>query len=79
LGERINNKESALVKPLDGSGRMMVASEREARRKQSFLQNKQNSPRMKYWEIVADNLSKAGWSWGCVSAVDSTGPNNLRC
>jgi hypothetical protein len=63
LGERINNKESALVKPLDGSGRMMVASEREARRKQSFLQNKQNSPRVKYWEIIADNLSKAGWSW----------------
>jgi hypothetical protein len=28
---------------------------------------------MKYWEIVADNLSKAGWSWGCVSAVDSDG------
>jgi hypothetical protein len=27
--------------------------------------------RMKYWEIIADNLSKAGWSWGCVSAVDS--------
>ena len=21
----------------------------------------------------ADNLSKAGWSWGCVSAVDSSG------
>ena len=21
--------------------------------------------------IVADNLSKAGWSWGCVSALDS--------
>jgi hypothetical protein len=20
-----------------------------------------------YWEIIADNLSKAGWSWGCVS------------
>ena len=19
--------------------------------------------RMKYWEIIADNLSKAGWSW----------------
>jgi hypothetical protein len=28
---------------------------------------------MKYWEIIADNLSKAGWSWGCVSAVDSHG------
>jgi hypothetical protein len=26
-----------------------------------------------YWEIIADNLSKAGWSWGCVSAVDSRG------
>jgi hypothetical protein len=28
---------------------------------------------VKYWEIVADNLSKAGWSWGCVSAIDSNG------
>ena len=28
---------------------------------------------MKYWEIIADNLSKAGWTWGCVSAVDSEG------
>jgi len=28
---------------------------------------------MKYWEIIADNLSKAGWSWGCISAVDSNG------
>ena len=27
--------------------------------------------RMKHWEIIADNLSKAGWSWGCVSAIDS--------
>ena len=26
---------------------------------------------VKYWEIIADNLSKAGWSWGCVSAVGS--------
>jgi hypothetical protein len=25
------------------------------------------------WEIIADNLSKAGWSWGCISAVDSEG------
>jgi len=24
-------------------------------------------------EIIADNLSKAGWSWGCVSAMDSRG------
>jgi hypothetical protein len=31
------------------------------------------SDSVKYWEIVADNLSKAGWSWGCVSAADSEG------
>ena len=27
----------------------------------------------KYWEIIADNLSKAGWSYGYVSAIDSDG------
>jgi hypothetical protein len=26
---------------------------------------------VKYWEIIADNLSASGWSWGCVSALDS--------
>jgi hypothetical protein len=29
---------------------------------------------MKYWEIIADRLSKAGWSLGWVSAIDSNGP-----
>jgi hypothetical protein len=28
---------------------------------------------VKYWEIIAGNLSKAGRSWGCVSTVDSGG------
>ena len=28
---------------------------------------------VKYWETIADNLSKSGWSWGYVSAVDSEG------
>jgi hypothetical protein len=28
---------------------------------------------VKYWEIIADNLSEAGWSWGCVATVDSRG------
>jgi hypothetical protein len=28
---------------------------------------------MKYWETIADNLSKGGWSWGCVSAIDLRG------
>jgi hypothetical protein len=27
----------------------------------------------RYWEIIADNLSKSGWSWGCVATVDSKG------
>jgi hypothetical protein len=31
------------------------------------------SARVKSWEIIADNLSRAGWSWGCVSAIDSNG------
>jgi hypothetical protein len=28
---------------------------------------------VKYWEIIADNLSKRGWSLGWVSGVDSEG------
>jgi hypothetical protein len=27
----------------------------------------------RYWELIADNISKGGWSWGCVSALDSQG------
>jgi len=29
--------------------------------------------RVKYWEIIADKLSKASWSLGWVSAIDSDG------
>ena len=35
--------------------------------------NAYNRNRVKYWEIFADNLSKAGFSWGCVSVIDSQG------
>jgi hypothetical protein len=28
---------------------------------------------IKYWEIIADNLHKAGWSLGSVSALDLEG------
>ena len=28
---------------------------------------------MKYWEVIADNLSAAGWSWGLCSAVTKYG------
>jgi hypothetical protein len=27
----------------------------------------------RYWEIIADNLKKRGWSYGYVSALDSNG------
>jgi len=36
-------------------------------------QKRQNLPLVKYWEIIADKLSKTGWSRGCVSTVDSRG------
>jgi hypothetical protein len=35
--------------------------------------------RVKYREIVADNLHKAGWSLGWVSTIGSKGTNNLDC
>ena len=28
---------------------------------------------MNYWETIADNLCKAGWSWGCITTIDSRG------
>ena len=28
---------------------------------------------VRYWEVIADNLSKAGWSWGCIATVDREG------
>jgi len=31
------------------------------------------SRRLKYWEIIVDNLHDAGWSLGWVSAIDSEG------
>jgi len=36
-----------------------------------WITKEDNSPHVKYWGIIADNLSKAGWSLGWVSAVDS--------
>jgi len=34
---------------------------------------------VKYWEIIAENLSKAGWSWGCVAIVGLQRTNDLDC
>src|SRR6516162_4031920 len=33
------------------------------------------SQRVKYWEIIADNLHKAGWSLGWVSQLSSISPS----
>jgi hypothetical protein len=41
-------------------------------------QKRQNPPRERYWEIIADNLSKAGWSLGWVSALHVQGQGVLR-
>jgi len=30
-------------------------------------------PAVRYWEIIADKLSAAGWSWGYCSAVTANG------
>jgi hypothetical protein len=40
---------------------------------QCGVRSGQNWSRVKYWEIIADNLKKRGWSLGWVSAVDSEG------
>ena len=32
---------------------------------------------MKYWEIIAVNLSKAAWSWDSVSAIRAVPPYAL--
>ena len=29
--------------------------------------------RVKYWENIADKLSKGGWSWSHISVIDSRG------
>jgi len=34
---------------------------------------------VKEWEIIADNLSKAGWSWGLCVSIGFSEANNLDC
>jgi hypothetical protein len=38
-----------------------------------LLTAKTESVASEIWEFIADNFSKGGWSWGCVSAIDSNG------
>ena len=61
------------IKYIAGGESQKEAFERESAclyHRQSF----HHAPhQMKYWEIIADRLSQAGWSLGCVSGVDSVG------
>jgi hypothetical protein len=35
-----------------------------------FAEQRFTRSRVKNWEFIADIIKKAGWSWGCLSAVD---------
>ena len=75
LGHRIKTLDSD---PSERGKIRGVVSERRFGFASSFdcrLSSKKrgNPSRIKHWEIIADNLGKAGWSWGCVSAIDSSG------
>ena len=41
------------------------------RKSKGMAETISNNRQVKYWEIIADNLSKAGWRLGRVSTIDS--------
>jgi hypothetical protein len=49
-----------------------VAFEIQALRCTAGIHDERMRP-LNYWEIIADNLRKAGWSWGCVATVHRQG------
>src|SRR5437764_10027033 len=59
---------SIATRKLYGRGSLEQGFRSQCSAKRSHARRK-----MKYWEIIADNLSKAGWSMGYVSAIDSNG------
>jgi hypothetical protein len=62
-GRSVDTKRlGAIAKASEGTFLMVSAS-----------QTQLGCRRVKYWEIIANNLSKDGWSWGCVSALDCEG------
>jgi hypothetical protein len=61
-------------------GRIIIGyaeTERNWGSRANGLTQKNSVPKL--GNIIADNLSKAGWSLGWVSAIDFSGPNNLDC
>src|SRR5205809_7529289 len=61
-----------VARPAEGRARIMVACG-VGNTLTVLVRSLKRRPLVKYWEIIADDLSKAGWSWGCVSGVDSRG------
>src|SRR5207249_10764717 len=57
------------VRPLHGSVLQSRGSDLDCYSLYLVLRKWQNEV-PKYWEIIADNLKKAGWSHGYVAAVD---------
>ena len=49
-----------------------VACEIQALRCIAGIHNERMPP-LNYWEIIADNLKKAGWRCGCISSTDHEG------
>jgi hypothetical protein len=46
----------------------------------SYFNSQNNNAESVAREVLgnqSENLSKAGWSWGCVSALGFAGPNDL--
>src|SRR6266571_6764035 len=61
-----------VARPAEGRARIMVACS-VGNTLTVLVRSLKRRPLVKYWESIADNLSKAGWTWGCVSAVNSRG------
>jgi hypothetical protein len=56
----------------DGTANM-VALPFELLRRLTFQFEKRSQLFIRTHNVIAENLSASGWSWGCVSAVDSCG------
>ena len=80
-GEEERNEDFGSLLPstvsVDFDSRQAIESEASELRSssgiQALLDGDEFQSRMKFGEMIADNLTKAGWSWGWVSAIDLEG------
>jgi len=85
-GEGERNKDFGNLLPstvsVDFDSRQAIESEAGELRSLSGIQALLNGDefryRMNFGEMIADNLTKAGWSWGCVSAIEESSSLCLR-